>query len=434
MTTIWIVNQYIPPPLASANGAARHLHLARYLSRQGYQVVLLSGALSFQDGKTNHHLDENQAHRDFKEQNVRMRLFRGRPYGGLLGRFLSMRQFERRVLSGVQGLPQPDLVIGSSVHLYAARAGLRLSRRFGVPFMFEVRDIWPRTIADTLPIARLTPLYWALRLIEIQLYRKAERILSLLPRASEHVARSFADPAKVYYLPNMVDISPYLRPDYPTPPQADTFTVLYTGSMIPACALNSFIEAAAIVASDHASLPIRFRLVGNGVERPMLENMVRELNLSNVEFDGPVPREQVPNEIARADVLYASFRRLPVVALFGMSMNKVYEYLGGARPIILCADSANDPIAQAGAGLSVAAENPRAIADAVITLFNTPYGERVAMGQRGREFARANCSSEVIGARFKNIVDETLAGESPGTRVHPIQIASKVGSRPDATD
>lgn len=417
MSTIWLVRAYTPPPSSPGAGSERHYRFAQALIRRGHDVVLITSAIARWEGRPGTDLSADD-YRDEIADELTVRVLRGRPYANVFQRFLSMIHFELMVLRNTGGLAPPDLVMGTSVDPFAAHAGQLLAGRHGVPFVLELGDIWPRTLVDMGAINRWHPGYWVLRILELSLYKKAVRILSKLPFAKLHVAASRRDPAKVVYLPNGVDLSRYTPGEYPPAPEGgDGFVAAYTGGMTPIYGLENLLEAASIVARERPDLPITFRLVGSGSSRPDLENQIERRRLGNVELLDPVPRSEIPSVLAASDVCIALARDIGVVREFGMSHNKVYEYLGASRPIIFSVASANDPVAEAGAGISVTPEDPAAIAQAVIDLCLMTRQERIDMGRRGQEFVRNGYTMDSISERFARVLDEVLAGLPPGTHV-----------------
>ena len=331
-----------------------------------------------------------------------------------------MLHFERTALKNTRDLPPPDLVLGATVPPFTAHAAQILAGRYRVPFLLELGDVWPETLVDMGALSKWHPAYWLLRLLEIRLYRKAARIVSYLPFSKIQVAASHADPAKVVWVPSAVELGPYIADDYPpAPPPRDEFVVVYTGGMTPVYGLEHLIEAAALIADQHPELPITIRLVGSGNARADLVASADRLGLINVEFRDPVARNGVPAILADADACIAIMRDLPVVRKYGMSNTKVYEYLAAARPIIFSLGSANDPVAEAGAGISVDPENPQAIANAIFDLHHLGRDGRMDLGRRGQEYARNGYNIRSLGERFTSIIDEVLQGLRPGTLVHP---------------
>ena len=417
LATIWFVSHYIPPLTAPGAARNRHHRFARALIELGHEVVIFTSEIDRFEGRPRGLAGAD--YRDQTDRHLTVRVLRDRPYSTVSQRFLGMVHFERRALANTDGLPPPDLVMGSTVHPFAAHAGQVMARRHRVPFILEVGDIWPRTLVDMGALTRRHPGYWILRLLEIRLYRKAERILSKLPFAKYHVAASHADPGKVVYLPNGAEISPYLADEYPLAPiSRDGFMVVYAGGMMPSDGLEHLIDAAALVADQHGDLPITFRLVGSGSARSDLIAYAGRRNVPNLDFVESVEPDEVPSVLAEADVCVAIARDLAVVREFGMSHNKLYEYMSAARPVIFAVASANDPVAEAEAGITVPPENPQAIADAVVELCRTTPEERIQMGQRARAYVSHGYTIDAISQRFTRIIDEVLRGLPSGSGVN----------------
>ncbi|NNC92034.1 MAG: glycosyltransferase family 4 protein [Acidimicrobiia bacterium] len=419
MANIWMLGSYIPALSDSSSRANRHHQFARALIAKGHVVTMFTSEVDRWEGEVFGRLG-SEPYRDEIDGDLTIRMLPGRPYSSDRQRLLSMLHFERTVLKNTDDLPRPDLVLGATVPPFTAHAAQILAGRYRVPFVLELGDVWPATLVDMGALTKWHPAYWLLRLLEIRLYRKAARVVSYLPFAKIQVAASYADPGKVVWVPSAVALGPYVADDYPpAPPSREEFVVVYAGGLTPVYGLQHIVEAAALLAEQHPDLPITFRLVGSGNARSDLVESVNRLGLSNVEFGDPVPRDQVPAILADADVCIASMRDLPVVRKYGMSNTKVYEYLAAARPIIFSLGSANDPVAEAGAGISVPPESPQAIANAVVALYRMTREERIELGRRGQDFARNGYHIGAIGDRFTRVIDEVLEGAEPGSRVHP---------------
>ncbi len=380
MRILWI-NHYAVPERAAAG--TRHAVLARFLGDLGHEVTVVASSLP--DGRRpTVDLPTGASHRDVIEGGVRFRYVRTSPYASLPGRLRSMIEFRSGVLRCSWDDPRPDVVIGSSVHLHAADAGRRLARRLGVPFVFEVRDLWPDTLVDIGAVSRLHPIYMYLKYLELRLYRDASAVITLLPGMAAYLMAHGIPEDRIWYVPNGVD--PDLFPESPPPPSDSLFTVSYFGAHGPANGLETVIRAAAILRSRGA--PVRFRLVGDGNRKPALRDLATSLGLDNVAFLDPVPKRDLAPLAAESHAFVFHLRDMAVLRKYGISANKLFDYLLAGRPVVFACASANDPVAQAGAGPSVPPEDPEALAGAIQRLMEAPESERAAMGRRGRAFVR----------------------------------------------
>jgi glycosyltransferase involved in cell wall biosynthesis len=427
VATIWIAKGYCPPLSDPSSRTDRYHRFAAELVERGHQVVLFAADLDRWKGRGSI-LDDGEVYRDETVGGLIVRAFRARPYSSVLQRFISMVAFERVLLKNHHDLPAPDVVVGAFIPPFTAHAMQILAGRHDVPFILELGDIWPQTLVDLEELTKWHPVYWLLRALEVRLFRQADRVLTKLPMAGDHIAAAGGNPESVIWLPNAVIMDPFLAPDYPlSPPASDEFTVLYAGGLVNSYGLENLIDAARIVAKRKPDLPIKFHLRGAGNRRDQLIAYAK--GATNVLFPDRVPHEDLPAIYADADVLVVMFRELGVIRKYGTSANKIYEYLGAGRPIVFSVASANDPIAEAGAGISVPPENPQAIADAVIELYCMRPDERLEMGRRARKYAMAGFTMEQMSERFARVIEETLAGQPAGTLVPRFDL---VGSDRDA--
>jgi glycosyltransferase involved in cell wall biosynthesis len=310
-------------------------------------------------------------------------------------------------------LARPDVVVGSSVHPFAAVAGALLARRFNVPFIFEVRDLWPQTLVDMGRLRDGALVTHVLRKLERWLYRRAARTVVLLPQAWEYIVPLGIAKDRVVWIPNGVDLS--LFPAAPASQAQDgVFTLMYFGSHGQANGLDNVLQAMAELQGMPVEQRIRLRLIGDGPLKPALMAQAEALGLRNVIFEQSVPKAQIPVVAAQADAFVIAVLDLPELYRFGISMNKLFDYLAAARPIVMASSAVNNPVAEAGAGLTVAPAQPRALAEAIAKIAATPLVERQRMGNAGREYVEQNHGFDQLGGRLAEVLDAVLL-EHEGT-------------------
>jgi len=288
------------------------------------------------------------------------------------------------LLAGLFERPRPDVVIGVSVHPLAALAGYWLSRVKRARFFFEVTDLWPQTLID---LGRLKPNSLqarVLRSLERFLCRKAERIVMLLPHTGQYMQSIGISVEKIVWVPNGVELSRYddLVPydGAARPP----FRVMFMGGFVASNALDNILEAAHVL-QKRGRGDIEFMLVGRGTDRDTVIAKAHELGLENVHFPDPVPKFEIGRVMSDADAFIYALHDLPLYR-YGVSLNKLTDYLAGGRPIIFSGRSAYDPVADIGAGYSLPPDDPVAVADAIEKLFSLTPVQRIDMGRKGREY------------------------------------------------
>lgn len=409
---IWIINHYAKQP--NDSGGLRHWHLARKLVKEGHKPVIIASGFRHR-GIGGERLTKGARVGLQEWEGVKYIWLRTPSYKGNSARRLwNMISFSLGVLVNrrVRELPAPDVVIGSSPHLFAALAAHRWAQRLRVPFVLEVRDLWPDSLIQVAGVSPWHPLVLLLRRVEKFLYRGADRIISLLPSADDHFRR-MAPHAEVAWIPNGTDL------DYRFPAASnrsrDLFHVLYAGSHGPANALDCMIEAARIVERRGFGDQILFRFIGSGPEKSRLIDQVRDAGQTNVRFEDPVPKHGMSRVLQDADVLMGSTLDLDLYK-FGISPNKLIDYLASGRPIVWGTAASNDPVSEAGAGMTVAAEDSSGIADAVLALFEMSEEGRQQMGNRGRAYATRVHSYETLASKLSRLLMEVATSENTDGR------------------
>lgn len=302
-----------------------------------------------------------------------------------------------------------DIVIASSTYPLDILAARRLASMSGAKLVFEVHDLWPLTPMELGGLPRAHPFVAVMQAAENLAYRSADAVISLLPKTIGHMIDHGLDPDRFFYIPNGVDVEAWRESREPIPSehakvfeslrQKGHFILGYAGSHGLANSLETVLEAAALLRDR----PVTLVLVGQGPERDRLIEEASAAGLDNVRFLPPVGRSAVPQLLAQFDAAYLGWRRQPLYR-FGISPNKLIDYMMAGLPILHSVDAANDPVAETACGFSIAPEDPELLANAVIRLLGLAKEERIAMGEKGRRYVLANQTYEVLAKQFLDVV------------------------------
>ena len=310
----------------------------------------------------------------------------------------------------------PDAVIASSTYpldFYPAR---RIARRYKAKLVFELHDLWPLSPMELGHMSRFNPFIMVMQMAEDAWCRQCDVAVSVLPHADLHLRTRGLSPEKFVYVPNGIDLAEWTETSLPLPQEHQAFLdqkrgqgrflVGYAGAHGVANALDALIEAA----GQLRDYPIDLVLVGTGTERKQLIAKAKTLELENVYFLNSIPKEVIPKWLIQMDSLYIGIKFCPLYR-FGVSPNKLFDYMMSGKPIIYAISSGNDPVQEAGCGLSMTAECSGAIAEGILTLHQTTPERRLAMGHRGREYVLAKHTYPILAANFLNVLkqDECLA-------------------------
>jgi len=407
---LWIFNHYAVSP--DMPGGTRHFDLARELVRRGHWVTIFASSFHHglrQEMKLTH--DEKWRVEDI--DGVRFVWIKTFPYQrNNWRRVLSMVSYMLRAWRLGQKLPKmvseiekPDVIIGSSVHLLAVFAAYWVAKHYRGRFIMEVRDLWPQTIIDMGKMTEGNPIIKALQFLERFLYRKAEWIVTVLPLVHEYITSCGIPREKIVWIPNGVDLSRFKFPALQDVPD-NRFKVIYLGAHGQANALDVLLDAAKVT-QNQGHQEIEFILIGDGLEKPRLIKLAIEMGLKNVEFNNPVPKAEVPQALDGADATVFILNDLPLYR-YGISLNKLFDYLAATKPLILAGDPVNNPVEEARCGLTVPPRNPEALAEAIIELSRIPKEERHAMGRRGREYVEKYHSIPVLVDKLESCLKEVI--------------------------
>jgi glycosyltransferase involved in cell wall biosynthesis len=301
---------------------------------------------------------------------------------------------------------RPDVVIGSSPHLLTPLAASMVARHFRVPFVMEVRDLWPQTIIDMGALSPSHPVIRSLQTLEKFLYHRAERVVTLLPLAHEYITAYDIPREKIVWISNGVDLSRFNKATLGSVSH-EGFCVMYLGAHGQANALDVLIQAARIV-WDKAFYEISFVLIGDGAEKPMLIELTKELGLENVEFRNPIPKTEVPNALREADSLLFNLEEVAVF-VYGISPNKLFDYMAAGKPVITSVEAPDNPVEKSRCGLIVPPRDPEALAEAIIKIYEMPPEEREDIGRRGREYVAEHHDIAMLAGRVENTLTQILS-------------------------
>ncbi|QBM16391.1 glycosyltransferase family 4 protein [Idiomarina abyssalis] len=381
--TIWIINQYASLPSSGIGG--RHYLLAQELVAKGNNVYLVMASF--------HHMLHSPVKVSGKYElsnagklnivQVNVPEYEDAHSGR---RMINWFIFAYR-LSGLKRFitERPDAILYSSLSLVGFLGAERLARYYQVPLTFEVRDIWPLTLTEIGGVSTRHPFVKFLQWIEDRAYRVSDRVVSNLPGAVSHMVERGMDPAKFEWIPNGVTVEEMERVEalddqFASSILGDRFVVGYAGTHGVANALDNFLDAASLLCK-HPNIVLV--LVGRGKEKERLQCRCKDENLDNVVFLPSVPKTQISSVLKLFDVCFIGWKEESLYR-YGIGANKIPEYFFSGKPVIHAYSGGADPVEQFGAGLTVPAEDPEALAEGILRLSRMSEDERDKMGANGK--------------------------------------------------
>jgi len=389
--------------------AARVSELSRHWAAAGRDVTVLTGFPNHPDGKLRPEYRKHFRRLVFRECAGNVKVVRS-----WLLPFPNRKSYERMLnytsfclSAGITGsfLRRPDLVIATSPQLLVGLSGWWVAKIKRVPFVLEVRDLWPESLAAVGAGNANSFLYHVLHKIAGFLYRKAQHIVVVTPAFREHLIQHWDVPAaKISVVQNGVETKLFcpstdksLRKDLSI---ESKFVVSYIGTMGMAHGLKTMLQAAERLQTSAPEA--LFMLVGEGADRERIQAIAAAKQLTNVRFVTQQPREKIPLYISASDVCLVLLKKSEV---FGTVIpTKMLEFMSCAKPVILGVGGQARRILEAScAGLCIEPENPAALCDAIERL-RTQHYLRQSLGQNGREYILHNLSRERTAADYVNVM------------------------------
>lgn len=327
-------------------------------------------------------------------------------------RFVNMLTFIARAFQyalKLNKLTAPDAVIASSTYPLDIFPAWFIARIFGAKLLFEVHDLWPLSPIELGGMKHSHPFIILMQLAENFAYKHSDKVISMLPKTLPYMEEHGLKKEKFIYIPNGIDLDEWINPvslsDFPdvknieesirTDQSNGFFTIAYLGTHGLANALDNLILAAEILKNEK----VMVYLVGSGPDKNSLIEFAKSKNLTNVKFINPIPKKTIPIVTKLFDCNYIGLQRQSLFR-FGISPNKLMDYMAAEKPIINAVEAGNDPVAEAQCGISIPAENPKALAEAILKLKNLPREELQNLGKNGYQFMKNNHDYKILAQNF----------------------------------
>lgn len=396
---LWVINQFAASGNYSTGAGERHYFLAQEYLKHDIDTTIFSGSYN--------HLFHNYP--EFKgrgiiqvENEVRFCWVKVPKYKpeSALGRITSWFWFFVNLfLINKSQIPKPDVIIVSSMSMFPILYALLY--RFSHPHVrviFEVRDIWPKTLLEMSNISKYNPMIVLMGSIEKLAYRKSNMVISVLPFADEHINSVVGREVKFRWIPNGINAEAMTL--YPLPVKAkeffpkNKFIITYTGAIGPANAMEFFAEA--IEALTNTSR-YHINIIGEGPDKKILKRRLD--NLDFVHFISRIKKEIVHSYLNESDILYIGWRDKSIYE-FGVSANKYNDYMLAAKPILSSSSFPGDPVDEANCGVVVRAESSQDIKAGIEYLHSLSKEQRISLGKNGLRYVKRNREFSVLANQY----------------------------------
>ncbi|MDM8130016.1 glycosyltransferase family 4 protein [Clostridium butyricum] len=383
----------------------RPFYMAREWKNKGHNVTILGANFS--------HLRKNNPviEKDFQEE-----VIDGITYvwvktpqyqGNGVGRIKNISTFMWKLRTNYKMLAdkyKPDAVIASSTYPLDIYPAHRIAKRCNAKLCFEIHDLWPLSPMEIGGFSEKNPAIVILQRAEDFAFKNSDVIVSILPNADKHIRERGFSTDKFVYVPNGI-----LTGEKNEAPMEKTierlqelkeqgyFLVGYTGNHSPANVLDTMIDAAKKTTDEK----VKFVLVGKGNVKNQLMEYAKANNVTNIEFLDPVLKDNMDNVLELLDIGYIGLKKQNLFN-YGVSPNKLFDYMMASLPVIYAVEASNDPVKDSNCGISVPAENPEAVVEAVMKIKNLSEQEKIKMGGNGKKYVLDNHMYEGLADKFLN--------------------------------
>jgi glycosyltransferase involved in cell wall biosynthesis len=401
-------------------GGTRHHELALYLVERGHRVTVIASPVSYLTGAAPVAPDDSASRIAWVERQdggPGVTVLRAYTYAALHRSFVHrvFSFFSFMVSSFIIGwqVRDVDLVWGTSPPIFQGASAWALARLKRVPYLFEVRDLWP-AFAVAVGVLRQPLLIRLSESLERFLYSHADRVMVNSPGFLDHVLARGA--RKIELVPNGADPRMY-NPEIDGSPfrqahgLSGKFVALYAGAHGMSNDLGVVLEAARLL-RDRPE--IAFVLLGDGKEKAALTARARQMELDNVTFIPPVPKREMPVVLAAADACIAILK--PIALYETVYPNKVFDYMAAGRPVALAIGGViRDVVEAAGAGIPVPPGDAVALAGAIRSLA-AERQKSCQMGLNGRRYIEAHFDRAALAEKLADLVEEMVRRGSTHNR------------------
>lgn len=397
---ILVINHYAGSPEHGME--FRPYYLAREWMKMGHNVLNIGGTYS--------HLRRKQPEREGMETVegveyswVKVNKYDGNGVGRIISMFLFIGKLMCRYKKYLNGFA-PDVVVASSTYpldIYPAR---KIAKRFNAKLIYEVHDLWPLSPMELGGYSAKHPFIMVMQTAEDYCYKHVNGVVSILPKAEEHMKERGLANGKFHCVPNGIVIEDWENPTEMPDEHKNLlnqlhsegkFVIGYAGAHGPANSLESVIDAVENIKDKGVELV----LIGTGQDKEKLTKYAQEKGCKNVHFLPPINKMAIPTLLSEMDALYVGLQKQSLFK-YGISPNKMYDYMMAGKPIVQAIDAGNNIVEEAKCGIYAEPENAKSIGEAILKIKEMSNEEREELGRNGHEFVLKNHTYQVLAEKF----------------------------------
>lgn len=407
---IWMINEHLTTPDLSENGHSRHYSLGLEFIKNGYNVSLITSSFSHNPRR------EVPLFGLLKTVNgtIKTLVLKGFSYNKSSSkiRIVNWLLFLKLCfLAPFTNLPRPDIIILSSTPMLPVYNVLYFKLLYPkCKFIFETRDLWPLTPMSIGGYSENSVFIRVLKHLEKKCYSKADYVVSVLKNSDRHIERILGEKSFNFkWISNGIDLEHFAgnqttwEPEFKKSLPKDSFVVGYAGTLGNANAMEFIVEA---FNKYFKGTKIFLVILGEGSEREHLRSLAA--GNQNIIFLDTVKRGYLMSFYNSCDLLYLSWRNVPIYK-YGVSANKIFEYMFSKKPILMSGDIPGSVIEESNCGLLSKPEDTLDIMTNILRIAELSEENRIHMGVNGYSYLIQNFTYDLLASKYIEVFKELNA-------------------------
>lgn len=404
---IWLINHYAVPPRYYP--LDRPSMLAKNLIRMGHEVTIIA-ASTVHNAKAVNLIEDGGKVSRIIDEGIPYVLINCRTYqGNGIRRIRNILEFASRLPHILDNLHKPDAIVATSFDPFTCFAGIRYARKHGIKAVAEIADLWPETLVAYNGISPYNPVIQVLRRLEKKIYTQSDAIVFTMEGAYDYIVEQKwtgqVPRSKVHFINNGIDLERFdaNRAQYQVIDDdllsSELFKVVYVGSIRKVNNVGRLLEVAKAVKNPK----VVFLIWGDGDESSQMRDRINKEYISNVHMKGRVEKRFIPYITGEADLNIIHNDPSPLFR-FGISFNKMFDYLAAGKPILTDFPCNYNPATEGGAGMAVQEASPQKIAERIDEISYLPIERRKALGLNARKTAQ-NYDFKLLTVKLMEVIE-----------------------------
>ncbi|GHV39953.1 glycosyltransferase WbuB [Clostridia bacterium] len=414
---VWIFNHYASDMYENQGG--RHFKFAENLLKKGFSpIVFCANTFHSKDGAINTHNKKCTVDtaKDIPFVFIKTALYKGNGFDRVKNMVTFYKNLFPTAKYYAENYCKPDIILASSVHPLTLVAGIRIAKKFHVPCICEIRDLWPEAIFALGKIRENSLIGKLLECGERWIYEKANSLIFTKEGDVDHIKEKKWDKeqggkidlSRCFYINNGVDIESFdeqverVRLEDDDLERKDSFNVVYAGAIRLVNNVGNLLECAKLL-KNYTN--IKFLIYGDGTELGTLRRRQMEEHIDNAVFKGCVDKKYIPYILSKSSLNILNYSENMFVCSRGNSSNKLFEYMASEKPVISTLKWGYSIIEKYDCGIELEDSSPEVLAEAILKIYNMPESEYDRMGTNAKNGVK-NFDFAVLTNKLIEVIDK----------------------------